>query len=129
MKATAVCLGICAVGVLLIVAGLVWTNVIGDRMSWTEEQAIQFNQVSVTYHQAAHAHSDHGHDHAHDHGDHADTDLAQAKAAWQQKMSERDAAIGRRDFWKRFFLGGGMLAIMLGGAGYLIVKNVTEDGD
>jgi hypothetical protein len=130
MKLLVGCLGLCGVGVALIFAGLLWVNVIGDAASWDETQALKFNEVSATYHQAAHAHSDHSHA-GHNHGASAAPapELAAAKAAWQEQMQARDKAIGRRAFWKNVLLGSGMAAILLGGIGYLLAKNVMEDND
>lgn len=130
MKHTPICLGICAAGVALIVAGVIWSQVVGDRMSWSEEQAIEFNKVSATYHQAAHAHSDHAHgESGHHHGEEQASAeaLAAAKGAWQEQMRRRDTAIARREFWRKLLMGSGMSAIFLGGLSYIIVNRVMED--
>ncbi len=125
MKYPSLCLGLCGIGALLIGAGLLWSNVLGDQASWTEEQALAFNQASATYHQVAHAHAERGahHDHIHlasSQGESvSDAELAAAKSAWQDQMRARDAAIAWRDGWRRGLLGGGMLLGLLGGLGYL----------
>ena len=129
MKYTPHCLVLCAIGLVLIIAGVVWTQSLGNRVAWTEEQAIEFNKVSANYHQAAHAHGamDHGHSHGHADEHVSSSELAAAKAAWQAQMKARDDAIAWRDFWRVALLGSGMTAILLGGGGYLIVKNVLEE--
>lgn len=129
MKYTPHCLAICGCGLLLIIAGTIWSQSLGNRMAWTEEQAVKFNEVSANFHQAAHAHGamHHGHDHGHADEHVSSAQLAAAKAAWQAQMKERDDAIAWRDFWRKALYGSGMAAIILGGAGYLIVKNVLED--
>lgn len=128
MKYTSPCLALCAVGLVLIVAGLLWSQSLGNRAVWSEAQAVKFNEASARYHQAAHSamHGSDAHD-GHNHEDESADELAAAKAAWEAQMQERDNAIARRDFWRKVLLGGGMLAIILGGGGYLIVKNVLEE--
>lgn len=132
MKYASLCLGLCGAGLLLIGAGLLWSNVYGDQASWTEEQALAFNQASATYHQVAHAHAEHeAHDdHVHLASSHgtsvSDDELAAAKNAWQEQMRARDAAIAWRDGWRRGLIGGGMLLGALGGLGYLAI-NRTQD--
>lgn len=125
MKYTGYCLGLCAVGLVLVVLGLLWTNVVGNPTVWSEAQALTFNEVSATYHQAAHEAMDH-HGHAHEPSS-ASANLEAAKKAWEEQMQARDAAIARRDFWKTLLFGGGMSAILIGGAGYLIARNVADD--
>jgi hypothetical protein len=132
MKYTSVCLGLCALGAVLMIAGWTWQDVLGDQVVWTEEQAQKLNEASANFHQVAHAHGDqqahhHGHAHAHSHARVTDDDLAAAKNAWREQMEERDAAIAWRDFWRAALLRGGMAAIMLGGCGYLLMKNQTSD--
>ncbi len=129
MKYTPYCLALCGVGLVLVIAGMAWSQSVGNKMAWTEAQAVKFNEVSATYHSAAHAHGamDHGHDHGHSHENTSAAELAAAKAAWEAQMKQRDDAIAWRDLWKKVLLGSGMAAIMLGGAGYLVVKNVIEE--
>lgn len=128
MKYTPYCLVLCGIGLVLVLAGLAWSRSVGNQMAWTEAQAVKFNEVSAAYHNAAHSHgAGHGHDHGHSHGEASSAELAAAKAAWEDQMKQRDEAIAWRDFWKKVLYGGGMGAIVLGGIGYLVVKNVLEE--
>jgi hypothetical protein len=132
MKLASLCLGLCGAGVLLIGAGLLWSNGIGDKTLWSEEQAIAFNQASAAYHQAAHAHAEHDAHHGHIHlassqgTSMSDAELAAAKSAWQEQMRARDAAIAWRDGCKRALIGGGMLLGALGGIGYLVIQRAQD---
>ena len=130
MKYTPHCLALVGVGLVLVIAGMMWTRSVGNQMAWTEQQALKFNEVSATYHSAAHAHGamDHGHDHGHAHGESASSaELAAAKAAWEATVKQRDDAIAWRDFWKNALFFSGMAAIVIGGGGYLIVKNTMDE--
>lgn len=132
MKFASLCLGLCGAGLLLISAGVLWSHVFGDQASWSEEQALAFNQASAAYHQAAHAHAEHEAHHGHIHlaSSHgasvSDAQLAAAKSVWQEQMRARDAAIAWRDGWRRGLIGGGMLLGALGGLGYLAVKSAQD---
>jgi hypothetical protein len=137
MKYSPWLLTICAVGIVLLIAGMMLGRETGAfaRSSWTEEDAKKFNEVSATFHQVAHAHGDAqlGHDHAHSHGASEKTatqaEFDKAKADWQEQMKLRDAAIAWRDRVKAILKYSGVVLISLGGVGFLIVKNVMEDQD
>lgn len=130
MKITPICLALCALGALLIIAGSIWTNAAADKIVWTEEQAQKHNEIGAKFHQAAHAHGAHA---GHNHGDADQTvtaaELAVAEKAWKEDQAKLEAAIARRSFWSRLLYRSGMGAIILGGVGYLIAKNVMEDQD
>ena len=127
MKYELLSLGLCGIGLMLVIAGSMWVNTIGDRMAWTEQQAVKFNEVSAAFHQAAHAYGNMHPGHKEDSVSAAE--LAAAKTAWEEQMKARDDAIAWRDLWKKVLYGGGMGAIVLGGMGYLVAKNAAEAND
>jgi ABC-type nickel/cobalt efflux system permease component RcnA len=134
MKYGPLCLGLCAFGLLFLMGSWVWSGSVGDRASWTEEQAVEFSTAAAKLHQISHQHGaqsiPHAHAHNHGDGDHrhvSDEELAVAKAAWTQQKELRDDAIRWRTFWQNVLRGIGVTGILLGGMGYLAMQKLDEE--
>ena len=127
MKYTPHCLALVGVGLVLVIAGMVWSRSVGNQMAWTEKQANNFSEVSAAYHQAAYAHGATDQRRSAEAESASAKELAAVKAAWEAQVKQRDDAIAWRDFWKNALFFSGMAAIVIGGGGYLIVKNTMDE--
>jgi hypothetical protein len=128
---------LCALGLVLFIAGLMFGSPEGmaARSAWTEEKAKKFNEASASFHQIAHAHGDaqlahqHGHSHGADDKTPTEAEYQKAKADWEEQKRLRDGAIAWRERLKMILKSTGVALLAIGGVGFLIVKNVVEDQD
>jgi ABC-type nickel/cobalt efflux system permease component RcnA len=135
MKYSPALLILCAVGLVLMVAGYMFGSDSGTvaRAAWTEDQAKKFTEASASFHQIAHAHGDaqlahnNGHNHAADAP--SEAEYEKAKSDWQEQLRLRDGAIAWRNRVRSILKYTGVALISIGGVGFLVVKNILEDQD
>lgn len=130
------CLGACLLGVVLMAASWIWGSYVGSSAMWSEEEAKTLAASAARFHAAAHErmhgpNDSHGHAHSHVHlaslsASSKEAEYHAAEADWKLHMQERDAAIAWRDFWERVLFGGGVVAVIAGGIGYLALRNQAD---
>jgi len=74
-----------AIGIVMIVCGLFWTQLADPKSNWTVEQAKKFAEASAAYHAAAHSHQG-------EMGDNENLSLRVAQDRYHQIKQQLDTA-------------------------------------
>ena len=72
-------------GVVLLVGSFVWSHAIPQRVLWSDEQAVQYQDVAAEYHNVAFS------------KDKASQEYQDAREAYESRLGELDRALEMRD--------------------------------
>lgn len=119
-----VCLFGAVAGVLLAVAGVLWSIVGGGRMMYSDEDAQEYQEAYAEAHAATIAHGD-------DHGHAAPTEDRQSKVAaarerFDRARAKRDSARFAQNDLGFWLLGAGLAAAVAFGVGYVAASRDNE---